>query len=475
MEQNFRYIRLADEFESKIKAGDFEIGEKLPSIRRLHHRSGLSITTVYQALIELEKRNLVETRPKSGFYVKTPIQQVLNLPDPERHKVRPHKVSINELFTAIVETMGDKSMVHFGGAAPAPALLPYKSITRAIRSVINTEIESVLTYEPPQGISELRREIAKQMFGTAANIEADQIIITNGCMEAIALCLKSVADPGDKIAVESPCFQGFLQIMEDLNLVALELPTHPVSGIDLDALEDALKTQKIKACILGPNVNNPLGYVMPEDHKRRLVKMMNTKNIPIIEDGIYNDLYFGQELPPTLKSFDEKDLILYCSSFSKTLAPGLRVGWAAPGRFYKKVKRFKVNGSITCSGLNQRIVAECLKKGLYNRHIRKMKNELKVQISKMTKALADYFPPDTKISSPQGGLLLWVQLHPSVDGFEVYRKALKKKIAIMPGFLCSSSGRYKSCIRLNCGFPWNERIESSIAALGRTIKAMIKI
>lgn len=473
MPQNYQYIRLADQFEKKIMVGDFAVGEKLPSIRKLHRQAGLSITTVYQALIELEKRNLIETRPRSGFYVKPLVQNVLKLPELGKHSARPHRVSVNEPAAAIHEVMGDNRIIQLGGAAPSPDLLPAKMITRAARSAINTDMAGTLSYGNPKGIPELRRQIAKKMIGTGGNITADRIIVTNGCTDAISLCLRAVASPGDTLAVDSPTFFGFLQLFEDMKLKALELPTHPVEGIYLDSLQRAIRSHNIKALLSIPNVSNPLGYVMPEDHKRRMVEILHTHNIPIIEDGIYSDLSYGDEALPTLKSFDRKGMVLYCSSFSKTLAPGLRIGWTAPGKFFKQVQRLKMNSTIISPALNQQIAAECLKTGFYDRHVRIMKNALKVRISKMASAIANYFPPDTKITTPAGGFLLWVQLHPSIDGFKVYKKALASRIATLPGFLCSSTGRYRNCIRLNCGFPWNARMENAIATLGRIIKKMV--
>jgi DNA-binding transcriptional MocR family regulator len=369
--------------------------------------------------------------------------------------------------------MGDKGIIQLGGAAPSPDLLPAKMITRAARAAINTDMSGTLSYGNPKGIPALRRQIAKKMIGAAGNLTADQIIVTNGCTDAISLCLRAVARPGDTLAVDSPTCFGFLQLFEDMKLKALELPTHPVEGIDLDSLQRAIKSHKIRALLSIPNVNNPLGYVMPVDHKRRMAEMLQTHHIPIIEDGIYSDLSFEDEASPTLKAFDRKGLVLYCSSLSKTLAPGLRIGWTAPGKFLNQIQRLKRNSTIISPALNQQIAAECLKTGFYDRHVRIMKNALKVRISKMASAIANYFPPDTKITTPAGGFLLWVQLHPAIDGFKVYKKALERKIATLPGFLCSSSGRYRNCIRLNCGFPWDAKMENAIATLGRVIKEMV--
>ena len=472
MNRNFQYIRLANELEKKIRTGDFPIGEKLPSIRGLHRRTGVSITTAYQAMIELEKRNLVEVRPKSGFFVNGKALNQLKLPDTGKQSGGAVHASVNELAAAIVEDMTKETVVQFGGAAPSYKLLPGKMIHRAIRRLVAADARETLTYEPPQGDIGLRREIAKRMMGTTGNISAEEIIITNGCLEAVALCLRSVTRPMDTVAVESPVFHGFLQLMEDFRLKVLEIPASPSYGVDLEFLGHALETHDIKAFISVPTINNPQGYVMEEQDKQDLVAVLSERGIPIIEDGIYSDLQFNSVAGRTLKSYDKKGMVLYCSSFSKTLAPGLRIGWTAPGRYYPVVKRLKVNTSIMCPGLNQRVIADILKTGFYDRHIRRLTNTLKIQMNKTAMAVGEYFPDDTAITDPAGGLLLWVQLNPSIDCMAVYREAIKESISILPGTLCSTSDRYKNCIRLSCGFPFNEEAERGIRKLGRIIKSL---
>lgn len=468
--KNFLYLQLADELERKIQAGDFAIGSKLPSVRMLHRKLGLSITTVYEAFIELERRNYVEALPRSGFYVRKTLHHSLKAPKIKKHSFEPYEVEVDELVESIFMAMDDHSIIQFGGAAPATELLPLKRLSRAICTVPNTAISAALEYGLPQGCTELRSEIAKRIFGHARNITSDQIVITNGCQEALSLCLRAVTKPGDVVVIESPTFPGMFALLEDLKLKALEIPTHPDTGIDIESLEKALEEHVVKAGIFIPNIHNPLGYIMPESNKKRLVQMFNEKNIPLIEDGVYHDLYSGSETLSTLKTYDKKDLVMFCSSFSKTIAPGLRIGWTIPGKFIRTIIRFKLNSSITCSSFNQLVILECLKTGFYDRHLRKMRNSLKIQMAQMTEAIARYFPEDTKITKPKGGLLLWIELYESIDSFKVFSEALKQGVSILPGLLFSNSNRFKNCIRINCGHPWRDKLEHGIATLGKIIK-----
>jgi DNA-binding transcriptional MocR family regulator len=270
-QRDFRYIKLADEMETHILAGVYQVGEKLPSIRRLQSRTGFSLTTIYQAFIELEKRGRVEARSKSGYFVKPLLSQILPSPGLKKHRPVAKKVVINSLAASIVRAMGDREYLQLGGTLVASELLPCRQLSRIIKSIPAVRLTEMLTtYENPAGSESLRRQIAKRAMENFQQTTADDILVTNGCIEAVSLCLQAVARPGDTVIVESPTYPWFLQVLEDLKMLALEIPTHPLTGVDLKSLEQALKRHTISACILIPNFHNPLGYVMPDDHKQQL-------------------------------------------------------------------------------------------------------------------------------------------------------------------------------------------------------------
>jgi aspartate/methionine/tyrosine aminotransferase len=289
-------------------------------------------------------------------------------------------------------------------------------------------------------------------------------------MQAIDLCLRTVARPGDIILVESPTFICYLQLIEDLNMRVLEVPVDSRHGIDPDRIQKILNEHDVRAALFNPNFHNPLGCLMSDQKKKDLVEMMNNQGIPIIEDDIYGDLYFGDSRPAPLKSFDRRELVLYCSSFSKTLVPDLRVGWTMPGIFREKVKRLKFNVSIATPQLNQLIIAEFLATGAYDRHLRKMRNGLKKQAADTALAIKRYFPANTRISTPKGGYTLWVQLPHGVDSLELWCRAEKENISILPGALCSGTDQYSNYIRINCGFPFTRQLEQGIKKLGSLVR-----
>lgn len=470
----FRYAELADKLESQIMDGTFRAGDKLPSIRSLHAQTGLSISTVYQTFIELEKRGRVEPRQKSGYFVKPLLRDLLPAPKSPTSHSGPRKININNIAYALIESMGDPDILQLGGALVADELLPVKDIATIIKSApIGFLKENLSTYEHYLGCYELRRQISKRMAPLCRDITSDTMVITNGCIEAVTLCLQSITQPGDTVLVESPTFPWFLQLMEDLELNALEIPTHPQSGVDIQTLKNAVEKHCVKACIFIPNFNNPLGFLMPDHTKEALVKFLTAKEIPIIEDDIYGELYFTSARPSPLKSFDQKGMVLYCSSFSKNLTPGLRVGWALPGKYLERFKRLKLNRMISAPGLTQWAVAKYLKEGSYERHLRKLRTHLKNQVGNTALAVARYFPDGTKISAPQGGLTLWVQLDASVDSLMLFREAISKNIAVMPGIMCASGETFKSCIRISCGMPFTDTIDQGLKTLANIVGKMM--
>jgi DNA-binding transcriptional MocR family regulator len=468
---NFRYVALADEIQENIMEGRFLPGEKLPSLRKLHNQLGLSVSTIHQAYIELEKRGRVEAKEKSGFYVKALDTPPLSRPPREKEDSRPSRVKINDLAETILIDLQSDKILQLGAAIPSMDLIPIKQLTRIMKSIPADELgESMANYDLCAGILELREAIAKRMLGYACMVSSEDIITTNGCLEAVSFCLRAVADPGDAILVESPVFHCFLQLIEDLNYYVVELPGCPETGIDPAAFEAVVSSSRIKACLLNPNFQNPLGSVISRKNKKAILDIANAWDLPIIEDDIYGDLYFGNKRPITFKSMDTSGLVLYCSSFSKTLAPGMRTGWTIPGRFKEKVIRMKLNTLLSTPSINHKVVARFVETGAYDRHLRKFRNQIKNQASAIAIAVAKHFPGDTQITFPKGGMLIWIVLNKKIDTMKIYQKAYKYNISIFPGAICSSSDRYQHCLRINCGIKWSPKLEQGITRLGIIVK-----
>ena len=468
---NFRYVTLADEIQDNILKGIFTPGEKLPSLRKLHNQLGLSVSTVHQAYIELEKRGRVEAREKSGFYVKALNKNPLPNPVPEKDVTKPCRVVVNDLAETILSDLQRNDILQLGAAIASNELMPLKQLSRIMKSIPADVLQRhISNYDVCAGNLEFREELSKRMLGLACSISTKDIITTNGCLEAVSLCLRAVANPGDTILVESPVFHCFLQLIEDLNLYVIEIPGCPEKGMNPKVFEKTITSNKIKACLLDSNFQNPLGSVISKENKTAIIRIAEKYNVPIIEDDIYGDLFFGDKRPTTFKSLDKKGIVLYCSSFSKALAPGLRTGWTIPGKYKKTVIRMKLNTAISNSSINQAVIAKFLKTGAFDRHLRQLRNKLKNQASAIAIAVSKYFPDDTQITFPKGGMFIWVVLNKKIDSMEIYQKAYQKKISILPGTICSSSDRYKNCLRINCGVKWSQLLEDGIKTLGQIIK-----
>lgn len=458
------YEQVADDIIKLIDRGTLHAGERLPSIRELSSQMEVSISTVLQAYMILEGKDWIEAKPQSGFYVR-PARILPPEPKASTPSALVTRVGVSELVAQVFHSAHDPQMIQLALSTPSPDHLPVKRLNRLMAAATARSGARALSYDFPPGYRPLRHEIAKRSIDAGCPLSEDEIVTTHGTMEALNLCLRAVARAGDIVAIESPAFYGTLQIIESLGMKALEIPTDPRDGIVLDALASAIRRQKVKACLFVTNYSNPLGSCMPDANKKALVELLARREIPLIEDDIYGDLCFGPIRPRTAKAYDKLGLVLLCSSFSKTLAPGYRVGWAAPGRFKPQVESLKFTSSMATVTAPQMAVADFLQCGGYDRYLRKLRRILSTQVQQMSAAVGRYFPAGTKVTRPQGGYVLWVELPRSIDSLELHRRALERKISIVPGPIFSAKQKYRNFIRLSCGLPWSEKIDGALRTL----------
>lgn len=459
------YEALAEELADLMAAGVLRPGEKLPSVRQQQERRGVSPSTVFQAYYQLEARGLIESRPRSGYYVAAR-RPAAPEPDVSRPDAGSTLVDVSELVFQVLEASRAPGNVPFGSAFPSPLLFPLAKLGRAVAASMRRIDPWSTVADLPPGNAELRRQIALRYQLDGVQVAPEDIVITNGALEALNLCLQAVARPGDTVLVESPSFYAALQALERIGLKAVEVATHPREGIDLDALAAALAQHKPRACWLMTSFQNPLGSLMPPQKKRALVELLALHDVPLIEDDVYGELYFGAQRPALAKRFDSKGLVMHCSSFSKCLAPGFRVGWAAAGRFARQVERLKLTTSLAAAMPSQLALAAYLGQGGYERHLRQLRGALAGQQQHMLAAIAAHFPPGTRVTQPQGGYFLWVELPQAVDALALHGQALAQGISIAPGPMFSAKRAFRHCIRLNYGHAWDARQEAALATLG---------
>jgi DNA-binding transcriptional MocR family regulator len=461
------YRQIAEDVAQSIARGVYVPGDRLPGVRRLAHDRKVSVATAVAAYQLLADQGHIEARMRSGYYVRA--RQGMRPIEPEAATTAaaPRPVTGQEMAMALIRAANDPGIVQLGAAVPDPSYLPTQAIGRALSRVMHIHRNQAAGYMMPPGAPELRRQIARRMNESGCAVGADDIVITTGCQEALSLALRAVTEPGDVVAVESPTFYGLLHVLESLGLEVLEIPSHPRDGLVLDTLSFALERWPVKACVVSPNFSNPLGYVMSDEAKLAMVRLLERHKVPLIEDDVYGDLGFGRHRPTSCKGLAPHADILYCSSFSKTLAPGLRIGWvAATGARRERVEYLKYVTSIASPTAPQLAVAELLANGRYERYLRDVRGRYASAVARMSDAIMRVFPDGTRISQPQGGFVLWVELPEGTDSFALARLALERGISIAPGPIFSVSGKFRNHIRLSSARVWDSRLEQALLTLG---------
>ena len=458
-----RYEQVADRIMKLIHNGVLKEGDKIPSLRQLSRELNVSVNTVKEAYWKLENQNYILAIPQSGYYVKKQLPQASNQSDLDPSRLDPQQISLCQIYGAFQNMGRCTPEIGLGIASLNPELWPRDKISRFFQKAIREQEFESYNYLMPPGYLRLREQIARLGISSGLNLSPDDIIITNGCHEAIFLALMVLCKPGDTVVLESPVYFNLLQLLEHLNLRVIEIPASNLEGIHLDTLRFVLDNHPVKAMFSISNFNNPLGFCLPSRKKQDLTQLLSEYRVPLIEDDIYGDLSF-EDRPDTCKNYDLKGNVILCSSFSKTLAPGLRVGWIVPGKYYDQILKTKTLLNIATPSINQISVAHFLKEGGYDRHTRNLRKKLKLQVAELRACILKYFPEGTRVTRPEGGTLLWVELPKSIDAFEIYQKALKKNILIAPGQLFSTKNKYANCLRINAGI-WNESVEKAIDCL----------
>lgn len=465
-----RYEQLAQSLRRQIQNQIWLPGDKLPSLRESCRQSGLSLMTVLQAYQLLESQGLVVARPQSGYYV---APDPAPLPDSSRTLHPSEQVGINDAIFDILQAAKDPAIVPFGSAFPDATLFPQPRLARSLASAVRRMSPFSAVANLPPGNEDLRRSIAQRYAQQGMEVAPDDIVITSGAMESLGLSLQAVTEPGDWVAIESPAFYGVLQAIERRQLKAVAIPTDVQTGIDLAALADALARYPIRACWFMSNFQNPLGASMPREKKQRLVAMLAERGVALIEDDVYHELYFGTERPAPLRAFDPQgSTVLHCASFSKSLAPGFRVGWVAAGPHAARIQRLQLMSTLSASVPTQLALADYLHQSGYEAHLRRLRRQLELRQVAMYRGIQQAFPEEVSISRPQGGYFLWLTLGKGRDARTLYRQALARGISIAPGHMFTAGDQFRDCIRLNSSFVWDARHQQAIETLGELVRGL---
>ncbi|MFZ6673232.1 PLP-dependent aminotransferase family protein [Undibacterium sp. Rencai35W] len=467
------YRRLAAHYLSAIKAGTLATGERMPSVRKLMQLHDVSLSTALQMCRQLETEGWLEARPRSGYFVRQPrrvslvpvAEPVVNAPiDPAQF------VGIHERVSAIIAQGQRPIKVNLARATGAPDMYPQEELKNLAIRTLRQRPQLLTKAISPGGNKELKTALAKRALGMGVSIAPDDVVVTLGCIEALNLALRAVAQAGDIIAVESPTFYGLLQVLESLGMKALEIPTSPQTGISIEALELAMQTyDNIKAVVVVPHLQNPLGSIMPDSHKQRLVELCEAQHIPLIEDDSYSALANVDNALTSAKHWDKTGNVIYCASLHKILAPGLRIGWMVAGRWHARVSMLKYAQTRYNEEWSQIVLAEFINSSAYDRHLRRLRHILTQQRERIAEGIAAYFPEGTRLTVPDGGISVWVEMPHKLSSKAVFDAALEQGILVSPGLLYSNSNRFNHFLRLNCGMHYSDELDSALRSLGQII------
>jgi len=459
------YLQIAESIAVPIRAGTLARGERIPSVRELARRHSVSSGTVLQAYRMLEDSRLIEARPRSGYFVAA---RPPRPPEPEASSppASSMAVDVSSLAARVMHLAYDPACVSFGAACPSSDLFSQERVRRAVGRAAQRHRATLTQYTIGPGDESLRRAIARHALRMGCQLDARDVVVTNSCLESITLCLRSVTEPGDVVALESPTLFSFLEILQNLHLRALEIPTHPRTGLSIDALQLALDTQPVKAVLTVPTLSNPIGATMPVAERRRLAQMVAERRVPLIEDVLYNDLAEDDERRRAVRSFDTTGHVMICGSFSKTVAPGLRLGWVDPGRFGTNLARLKQATSGSQSVILERALADLLTQPGVEAGYRHMRATLAARMDEARGSIAEHFPKGTRVTNPAGGLILWTELPSGIDSLALFRACLAENIVIAPGTMFSATNHFRHCIRLGVGGIWDDAHRRALRRVG---------
>ncbi|WP_126972642.1 aminotransferase-like domain-containing protein [Gynurincola endophyticus] len=462
MKRETKYEVIGKQFEEQILTGVLQVGQKLPSVRKLTAEFDISVNTASNIFWWLEKKGLIYSKPQSGYFVSNIPAFKQELPAITDPLLKPSNLSADELTAKVMHTINAKNIVRLSIGLPDESYLPIA----ALKKGLNKHLTS-LDYNSLQGAELLRKAIAQYTYTWGGKVKPNHIISAHGAIGALALALKTVTKPGDIIALESPCYFGLLQLAQSFGLKVIELPSHPTQGVELKSLEKIMP--KIATAIFIANFNNPMGSLIPDENKQKIVELFHEHGKPVIEDDLYGDLYFSGSRPRPLKYFDKNATVIWCGGFSKTLAPGFRVGWIVNEQYFEQILKIKYSDQIATVGLGENAIGEFILSGKYEKHLKQLRMHFQNNYHQLVEAIYKHFPEGTKLSQPQGGISLWVSLPEHINTGHLFEKALKQKIAFTPGRIFSLQHQYENCMRFNLGLEFDSTVEKAIRTIGNLI------
>ncbi|WP_269503017.1 aminotransferase-like domain-containing protein [Burkholderia sp. IMCC1007] len=461
-----RYAELAQTIADAIRRGDLAAGARIPTVRSACRAYRVSPSTVFRAYYTLESEGLITARARSGYFVANVHDDRVRSADDVPRKPAVAETVKEEALFRLVDSLKCDDIVPLGSAFASYTLFPMSSLWRYVAAAARGMDRAKLLAGLPPGHEALRRQIARRYLNAGGSLPMEEIVITTGASEALTLCAQALTRPGDIIAIERPAFPAVLQAVQRLHLKAVEIPVDPRTGLDLDALADALAMHPVRACWFMTSFHNPTGATLSDERKRALIDLLASHDVPLIEDDVFGELHFGPTPTRPAKLYDDSGRVLHCGSFSKCLAPGFRVGWVAAGRYARQVHAVKNAAAPAADVPAQLALSSYLRSGGYDRFLRRLRRNLAAHQAQMLAAVRAYFPPGTEVFAPSGGYFLWIELPPRVDALRLFGDAMDNGVSLAPGPIFSSTGAFRRYVRLNYGRPWTPAVENAMQTIG---------
>ena len=364
-------------------------------------------------------------------------------------------------------------IISFGGGLPAPELFPKKELVEITKKVLLEQGDDALQYSTTEGYQPLREIITQRAAKQGIKVSADEVMITGGSQQGLDLCGKVFLDWGDVVVSARPTYLGAIQAFSAYFPKFITLSSDD-DGMTIDGLREILETNNPRMIYLVPTFQNPDGRTIPLHRRTKILELAKTYGVPVIEDDPYSELYFEGTVPPPMKALDS-DSVIMLGTFSKLLAPGLRIAWLiASHDVLDKFVRMKQGADLHTNTFAQYIIYEFIKQGGLDIHIEKIKELYKKRKTVMVQAMEHYFPSEVKFTRPNGGLFLWVELPEKVNTVELLPKAVERNVAYIPGTAFYPDGGGHNSMRLNYSKPTETEIEEGIKRLAEVFKDALK-
>ena len=479
------YLRLAEQLATEIRSEIYPENTRLPSVRDLVELKSVSASTVMRCYRHLEHLGYVHGRQRSGYFVADwkPLQAqrqlgnlgIVGISTPAKPIAYEKLISLQHRMTQLYSLTQKPVPLGLHLATAAAEWYPVDMLSRIGQRELRRNPSIFGRYPSGTGLQTLKTALVRQLAGCGVDITDQDLLITNGSTEALNLALRAVAKPGDSIAVESPVYFGLLQMLESLGLTAIEIPCVPEIGISLEALEFALThNRNIRGVVTMPSFQNPLGCTMSETRKRELLRLVNRHGVVLIEDDVFGDLAPIAVRPQPVKAWDREGSVIYCGSCSKSLAPGLRIGWIAGGKHHGELESLKISQSLATPLLDQAVLAEFMLTDGLLPHLRKLRERLSAQLPHALAAVQRYFPLGTRVVSTAGGWWLWLALPEPSDTLALLKESVEQGVSFTPGVLFSGEGRFGNHLRINIGRPWTQEMDDGFRTVGHLASLQLK-